>query len=395
MQKARFIFLIVLCLLLARPAFAQTESVKIRLWHGWRGADADLLSAWIADYGKANPATVIDARFVDGDLRAQYEAALRTESGPDIVIGPASWVGVLAENKRVAPLDSRIDKDLRAQATDVSWQNLTVNGGTYGVPEGNSGLALFYNASLAEPPKTLDDLFAKPGQALLSYDFYTTAGIYLGMGGRLFSDVGVNLVNTDPTFSDYLTLLKQNYAAYRKDSPSSDRIPVVSDDAFRQGNAAFLIDGSWKITDLRYYLGDKLKVASLPTLKNGKPWTPFVATQAFYINANATNPDGAMNFIRYTLSTEAQTKAAAMARHVPVNPQAQIDDPLLAAFAKQFEAGAPVPTRPEMNVYWQPLDQAVFAVTVQGKAVDQAVLAATTQLQAALNPSKTPATAKP
>ncbi len=395
MPKARVLLFLVVCLLLARPAFAQTETMRVKLWHSWRGADADLLKAWIEDFQTANPGTVIDARLIDGDLKAQFEAALRTESGPDMIIGPSSWVGSLAENKRIAPLDSQIDKTLRAQATEVSWQNLTVGNSVYGVPESNQGIALFYNSALAEPPTTFDELFAKPEQLVMSYDFYTSAGIYFGLGGHLLSDFGINLVNTDQSFSDYLTLLKQNYGAFRKASPATDRSNVISDDAFRQGNVAFLIDGNWKITDLRYYLGDKLKVALLPPIKSDKPWMPFVTTQAFYVSANAINPGGAWQFMRYTLGTAPQTKAAALAQHIPVNPEAKIDDPLMAVFAKQFESGSTVPTRTEMGVYWSALDDAVFAVTVRDAAVNDVTASTTAQIAAALSRLRNTGSATP
>ncbi len=379
----------------ARISNAQSGAIKLKLWHAWRGTEANLLNVWIADFQKANPDVVVDARLIEGDFRAQYEAALRTESGPDLFIGPAVWVGELAKSGRVAALDSRIDKAFHEQASDLSWQNVTFNGGVYAVPESNQGLVLYYNASLmdaAKLPSTVTDLLAQPETVSMSYDFYTTAGIFLGAGGKLLSSSGNNALGGDTTFLDYLSFLKERYAAFRKTVPTTERLPIVSDDDFRQGKQPFLIDGSWKITDLRYYLKDKLQIAPLPTLKNGKAWSPFVMSQAFYVSANAINPEAALRFIRYATSTAAQSQAAQIGGQVPANPQAKIDDALLAAAAKQFEAGTPTPVQPELSLYWRYLDQAVFAVTGGDQPADQVAKDTSQVIDAALSALRSPAT---
>ena len=360
------------------PTAAQTQEptqappiTKVLLWHQWLGEDAQLLTHWITDYQNAHPDVQIDARYIDGDLRAQFADAVRIERGPDLFIGPSTWTGGLLNAQLIAILGTKIDQSFLAQATDVSWQNVAVNGVIYGVPESNQGVALYYNAALVtQVPATLDDLLKQP--VLFAYDFYTTAGIYNGLGGQLINANDTNLLHADAALNGYLGLLKSAYPnTLAAVTPiPGDQLPLIADNAFRLGKVPFLIEGNWKLSDLREYLGDQLRVAALPTLANGKPWSPFVISTAFFISASANAPVQALDFMRYASGTTAQTQAAKIGQ-VPVNPNVTPDDSLLAAFAKQFVLGSRTPSNTAMTDYWAALDQAVSAVTVGKQPVDK------------------------
>jgi arabinogalactan oligomer/maltooligosaccharide transport system substrate-binding protein len=385
MRKLLIPITLFVCLGLFQPARSQSEAVRVKLWHSWSGPDADLLAEWITDFSAAEPNIQIQAQRVQGDLQAAVLAAIRTESGPDLFIGPAAWVAPLARGQRIAPLDSRIDQRLRDQVVPVGWEAVTLEDAVYAIPESLNGVALFTNSSLVKSddlPRTVAELLRR--KPAMIYDFYTTAGIYLALSDKFYGVDGLNTLGSDGGFRQYLGILQEGYTAIAADLPKTGPLPVSFDRPFRDGKTGYLVDGSWKIRDLRLELGDKLGAAPLPPVEAGKPWTSFVGAQVFFLNINANQSDAAMKFLAFVTGAPAQAKAAKIAAHIPVNPNAVVSDAVINAFSKQFEDGAPLPLRPEMAVYWRALDHAVAAVTIGKIKPDLAARDALREIENAL-----------
>ncbi len=363
---------------------AQTGPITttLILWHSWTSADAKLLDTWIQDYQTAHPSIEIDAQTITGDMRSAVATAVRSGRVPDLFLGSSAWAGALADAQLIAPISAGIDKAFTAQITPLAWATVTYNSLIYAIPESSQGLALYYNSALTSKiPATLDDLLAQ--KPLFAFDFYTTAGIFLALGGHLVDDGGNPLISANTTFADYLARLKMMYgSASGIQTPSpTRRIPLLTDETFRLGSAPYLIDGNWKISDLRQYLGDKLHVAPLPSVKDNAVWSPLVTTTAFYLSANTGTTDAALAFARYVTEQDRQSAAAA-AGQIPVNPKTQIDDPVIRGFFDQFALGVPSSPRPEMVKLWPILDDAVYAVTVADQPVAQVVQAVAARLTA-------------
>jgi maltose-binding protein MalE len=385
----RWFGFLLLWAVIAQPmiAHAQTGSITatITVWHSWTGAEAKLLDSWIQGYQKLHPSTEVVASYVPGDMQAAVAKAAQTARVPDLFVGSSAWAGTLADAQLIAPIGTNIDKAFTEQGTPVAWATVTYNNGIYAIPESAQGLALYYNNALvSKPAGTLDDLLAQ--KTLFAFDFYTTAGLYLGLGGRLINDGGSILVGSDTIFADYLSRLKGMYnSASGIQTPSpTKRIPLMTDETFRLGSTPYLIDGNWKIADLRQYLGDKLRVGSMPSIRGDSAWQPLVTTTVFYLSANTGTNDLAQDFALYATGNDQQA-AAAKVGQVPVNPKAQIDDPVIRGFFDQFAGGIARSPRPEMAKLWPILDDAVYAVTVGGQPVTQA-LRDTAQKLAALSP---------
>jgi ABC-type glycerol-3-phosphate transport system substrate-binding protein len=97
-----------------RLAGAQDLSGKLTLWHGWTGAEADTLNNTIIPAWKtANPNATVEALAVPFDqLKNKYSTDTATGGGPDLLIGPADWVGELATGELIAPLDEMATSDV-------------------------------------------------------------------------------------------------------------------------------------------------------------------------------------------------------------------------------------------------------------------------------------------
>ena len=89
------------------PAAANSSAVTLVLWHGWSGADSQVLGRLVKRFnqqhldGQVILQTVPLASF-DGNLRGQIASG----SGPHLMLLPNSWIGGLAHSDLLLPLDS-------------------------------------------------------------------------------------------------------------------------------------------------------------------------------------------------------------------------------------------------------------------------------------------------
>ena len=370
----------------ARSVVAQPAPQVVILWHNASGPALDGLHWIINQYQTSHPDIQIVARYIDGDLQTAYLNAFRAQRSPDIFLGESSWAGSLAELNAIISVDARLNDSLTARAYPTAWQTVRYHGETFGIPNSAECLALYYNSSLVgQLPNNFDDLLSKvkgktPAALNMAYDFYTTAGLYFGLGGRLIDDNDQSLLNVNETLTKYLALLQKSYAANPLTTLLPGAVPTMSDTPFRLGQSAYLIDGNWKLADLDRYLNLHLRVAMLPEISNGHPWQPLVGTKAFFLSANSDRLDAAFDFATYALDRVPQTVTAALGELPPVNLNARVDNTLLMTFTKQCSAGQAISPSPKLTAYWRALDHATFAVTVNGEAPDITAISAINQI---------------
>jgi arabinogalactan oligomer/maltooligosaccharide transport system substrate-binding protein len=375
------------------PQKTDAQGGQLVIWHAWQDAEKELLDTWVANFSAANPDIAVETRFVPfDDLRSTYENAAATGEGPDLLIGQADWAGGLSEAGLIQPLDALLEgSDLAGQVSDAGWDTMSYKGSRYGVAVTYDGLSLYYNSDLIDPddvPETLEDLIATGLELtegddvglLFNNGFYHTAGIYFALGGQLFDVDGQNLWNTDEAAVDYLTIHQTVF----NEAPGL----ISGDNAiFREGRAAMIIDGSWNLGTYKGDLGDSLGVALLPEV-NGEPWSPFVGGKGFYLNSTSENVDEALAFLTYVTSPEGFSYSPA-AGHIPTGVGLELDDPLVNAFAEQFSLGTALPTDPAMGAYWEPMGNAINAVTEGGEDPAAAAAAAEATVLEKLAPPAT------
>jgi maltose-binding protein MalE len=262
-------------------------------------------------------------------------------------------------------------------------------------------MLLYYNRSLVDAanlPATLDDLLAQARRLttgdttglMMGKDFYPSAGIFFALGGSLIDGRGDSQLGTGNAFAEYLTVLKDLWARSQKAELTLD----VPADAFVQGKAAFFVDGNWNLAEYKKALGASLSTAPLPAVK-GRAWKSLIRSQQLYFAIDSAHVDVALDFAQYVTGLSAQSLAAQTAGMVPVSGQAQQADPLIGALAGQIAAGVPLSNRPEMALYWMPLQRAIDAVTLNDGDPNQAARDAVQQINKAIDVMRYPATPTP
>jgi arabinogalactan oligomer / maltooligosaccharide transport system substrate-binding protein len=287
--------------------------------------------------------------------------------GPDVFIGAHDWLGELATNGTVAPLDIAPIAD---QYLDVAVQAFTYDGTTYGLPYSIENIALIRNTDLApEAPSSLEEMIEIGLAAVEAGDADIPVGwqqngngdpfhnywVVTGAGGYVFGQADDGSYNADDVGIDSeggLRAAELFGEMYDQGFLNSDITYDVMIDAFSSGRTPFAVTGPWAVGD---FSGVDFVVEALPPVDGNAPG-PFVGVQGFMVSAFAENSLAANTFVLDYLGTDEVQLALFEAGNRPpalVSAFEQIqDDPIVAGFGAAGETGRPMPAIPEMGAVW-------------------------------------------
>jgi maltose-binding protein MalE len=285
--------------------------------------------------------------------------------GPDVFIGAHDWLGELATNGVVAPLDiPNPDDYLPVAVSAFNWE-----GQTYGLPYAIENIALVRNTALApERPATLDELassaaaLVESGDAEIAIgwqqpDVYHNYWVVTGAGGYVFGtnddgsynpdDLGVDSEGGLAAAGIFGDLVEQGVV-------SQDVSYDIMIEAFTQGTTPYAITGPWAIS--AFEEGDvEFVVEPLPTVAGGEA-RPFVGVQGFYVSAFSENELAAKTFVIDFMGTDEAQLALYEVGNRPPALQSAFDaaasDPVVAGFGEAGANGYAMPSIPEMGSVW-------------------------------------------
>lgn len=367
-----------------RLAGAQDLSGKLALWHGWTGAEADTLNNTVIPAWKtANPNVEVEALAVPFDqLKNKFSTDTATGGGPDLLIGPADWVGELATGELIKALDDMATSDITDAFLPATIDQLKFDGKLYGLPESFECVALDDNTDLVKTaPKDTNEVYSVSagmasgtyGLALLS-NFYHPAGFLFGFGGQLFDDQKKCILNSPETVN-FLTWLG-NFTTKPGLFQQNDDAAISS--LFKSGKAGMVVDGPWALGDYTGALGaDKVAVAPIPLISesNNGPAKPFLGLKQMMMNNNIEGDQAtlAFEFMKFFTGPESAGPLAEKNGHLPANKSIDISGNEIAqAFVKQAETATPTPTIPEMGQIWDPAGAMITAVLAGDQTPEEA-----------------------
>jgi arabinogalactan oligomer/maltooligosaccharide transport system substrate-binding protein len=360
----------------AEAASAQNGSTCPRPLVIWP-ATGDNEDAYLLDLGRQfQQQSGVGLELLDmpfDDILRKYVTAVPSGKGPDILLGPSDWTGLLGEGGYVVDLTGKYDT---GRFLENTVEAATYQGQLWGVPKSFEVVAQYYNADLLEQPAESFDTLKQlsPGLAggnyALAYDitnFYFSAPFLYAVGGELFDENG-EFVLTEEAATAWLTELRdlQNEAALPREVTSESANAL-----FRGDNSATFFSGPWEVEGFRE-LGFNWKVANLPAV-NGQPARPFLGTKVMFISSTSPCQQAALDFIEF--STQPEQEVAWVrdvnAAYLPA-ARAPYEDPVLAeseavqSFLQQAETSVPFPNAPGVGQIWTPGLDALTAVLNQG-----------------------------
>lgn len=363
------------------PAEPAGLTGTITLWQSWKENEIASLNDVVAAFQAENPDVTFDILYVPfDDLRGKFETAASTGGGPTVLIGGADWGPALYDAALIADMTGMISDETLSTISPAALGAVQYKDALIGLPETTKGVVLYRNTSIIPEPATdLDDFIAKATEATagdvvgadFEYGFFFSAPILHGVGGKLMED------NGDPAFNNEMGVEWVNTLAKIKDAG----IPMENNNdndvnLFKTGNAGWIVDGTWNMAALSEAIGAE-NLAIDPWFA---PLSGYTQTENIYLSANAMDEDmeASAAFIEFFLSQEAQTLLAdpTKAAHIPAVSGVEISDPLMMQASEALALGTAFPVIPEMNAYWDPMNNALLAVITDNKD-------AATELQAA------------
>ena len=314
--------------------------------------------------------------------------SLDNQSGQaaDVMMAPYDRVGSLGTDGQL----SEVKLSDGAKTDDTTKSLVTASDGkVYGAPAVIESLVMYYNKDLLkEAPKTFAELeelakdskYAFAGEdgktsAFLAdwTNFYYAYGLLSGNGAYVFGDNGKNpkdigLANEGAIAG--INYAKSWYEKWPKGMQDTEGAGNLIQTQFQEGKTAAIIDGPWKaqaFKDAKVNYG----VATIPTLPNGKEYTPFGGGKAWIIPSSTKNLEGAQKFVDFLVSTEEQKAFYDTTNEIPANTEARSyaegkNDELTTAVIKQFKNAQPMPNISQMSAVWEPAANMLFD-SVSGK----------------------------
>jgi raffinose/stachyose/melibiose transport system substrate-binding protein len=339
----RIIYAMIVCLLVTL-GFAQKP--KVSVWiedNDTAQCYIDALSSYNTDSSMAEVEFVPQANQWD-----VTRTALAGGSGPDVVITPGpSFVFELAKAGLLLPMDD-YTKSLGWDKDIVSWALSlgSVEGKLYSIPVELETMILYYNKTLFEqngwaPPKTIDELLTlaqtiqdagimpfsgsnsewRPANEWYASAFFNAVSgpqaVYEALSGtRPWTDEAFVTAISD------LDALQQNGWI----SGGLENYYTLTTDeywnAFGNGEAAMVIEGSWAMGTIGNFFGDAAGNS------NDWDWMPFPSASGedtfaigvgstYSINASSKVADAAADYLSYFFAPETQASLTANCGFAP------------------------------------------------------------------------------
>ncbi len=367
-------------------------SVNLTVWHSWGVEEEALLRGMLQSYQQRHPGVTVRLRRVPVEsIATEYEEAVTTGEGPDLLIGRSHWIGPLAQRQTIVPLSDLLPVEYWQSFYPFALEGVKSGGQLYAVPYAAETVALYYNRDyVGTPPTTTNRLlelastWTSPEQAGLAFplSFYTTVGYLYAFGGQLLDGTGRPALDTVEfrAWLDWLQQVRESPGVVAPDSYGE------ADARFKGGSVAMLVNGSWALADYRRALGsDRLGVALLPMLDQTQSWpSPLVGYHVLMVNPGrmAEHPQDVLELLRFLGGPECQGALAANFSTIPTWQAIDLSSaPLLAAFEQQAGMGRPRPVTAREQLLWDPLENLLYNVTGRRVSVDQALQETLQQVQ--------------
>ena len=344
------------------------EGAEILVWES-SGDDAEFMKKmgekFTAEYGI--PVTVQEVEAPDARERLAQDGPAGT--GADVFAAPHDHTGALVASGLV--LENAFAKDMNDTVISSALQAVTYEGKLYGYPSSIETYALFYNKDVyPEAPKSWDEIVKKGkdytdvsnNQFAFIYDVgnaYYSIGWVFSKGGYIFgnnesdkNDIGLDSANAIAGVNELMKL--------------HDVFPVKAEDCgwdtfhglFLEGKNASMINGPWAISSVKES-GVNYGIAPLPKLSDGSTMKSFSGVRSMFVSAYSQYPNAAALFGKFLSKHENQMERFTFQGRIPVTKAAQSESTItndadIAAFVAQSANSIPMPSIPEVGLFWTP-----------------------------------------
>ncbi len=348
-----------------------TQSVDrdapIQLWHAYRGAEEDALTAIIKRHRAAGGAPVELLALPYDAFGSKLGASIPLGEGPDLYIDSHERLGDYRVRGIVASIDAA---SVDSQGfRDNALEAVTLGGEIWGLPLSQKCVALYVNKGLLnDVPETLEGIAAlqprlPPGVFALAYEAqgaYAHSAILGAFGGSLLGPEDSYGFVGEPAIRS-LELVK---SLLESGAVPSDADGALVTDLFRAGKAATAISGPWLAADL----GDAnldYEVVLLPKIAaaDNQPMRPMLSVETVMLSPRGAQRPEVLALATLIASREAAAIRQQRARTLTARRDVPLPegDAFLGTFAAQAKTAIPMPSSSAMRATWEPTTRAIKA----------------------------------
>jgi len=353
------------------------ESDKPEKLAVWVNDEASQKAALNEIFTKYEEETGIKIESVEMNMLDQIEAlALDGPSGkgPDLFFQPHDRIGNVVLQGLAEPVDLG---DAKSSYVDTAIDAVTYDGDVWGAPLVVETYGTFYNKQLVDKaPETMDELMdiAKNltdeskdeyGFLMEAANFYFSYPFFAATGGYVFdktdgaydvSNIGLNNEGAVKGGELIGSWFKEGYIPVEVN-------PDIMNGLFTDGKTGVVITGPWNIPTYKEALGDDLATTLLPKIDGQVPQS-FVGVKSWMLSSYSKNKEWATDLMKFITNEENSLLYFEKAGEMPANAAALesetvTGDELIKAFAEQVEYGEPMPSAPEMQQVWDPINNAL------------------------------------
>lgn len=295
-------------------------------------------------FSAANDGVTVDRNIVQYDqLTALAKTAMASGDGPDLVyysVGKGN-AGILVDAGLLAPLDDIAEEaGWTSSIAPFALREATFDGVLYGLPNESEVSGWWYNKSLLDQhglavPESADDLLALTeaakglGIVPVAYgqgDFYTSFW--------LFSQVACNILQSDAlgrlvyendgawNSPEMVAAIQTVFVDWHQAGVFGENVNALkaqdATDLWTGEQAFLLVNGSWATgTHAEALPGRELGMMPLPSLDGEHRVYSAGSGGAFWLSANAQEPEVAQDFLEYVFSDDALSIWVEQAQLVP------------------------------------------------------------------------------
>jgi arabinogalactan oligomer/maltooligosaccharide transport system substrate-binding protein len=282
----------------------------------------------------------------------QVEAELASGS-PDLFIGSTEWVDRLAQAGSVVS----IGEPNRSGFEQRVLQGASYQGQLYGIPYAIESLALVCNGDeLKSQPGSLTELtdagynviVTPGGDPYTMFPIQSSFEVYpleLDETGDWVETSGLG----SPRSKEFATWLGDNKSLFT----SLDYSAGIA--AFVEGQETCLLTGPWAISEILNRANFKVSVYDFPSVGGSQPLS-FATSRAIFVSAQSQNQEQAKRVAEYFANSATQLLIYKQTGRVPAKADviSEIEDPVIAGFAKAAAWSVVLPSSELMQNTWAP-----------------------------------------
>jgi arabinogalactan oligomer/maltooligosaccharide transport system substrate-binding protein len=363
----------------------KTSKDTVVLWTAFEGVELETLRKRVDAFKQESGHEVVMLKVPFPSLQRKVLVAGPALQGPDVLIGPHDWIGILETADLLAPIPKDVVKPGDERFYSVAVNAVKYDGEVYSAPMMMECVVLVRNTDLVpRKPANLGELVSMAeevqqgdtlGFAYRPDDFYFTWAFMAGFGADFlapFSEKDLDLDNLDfntPEAVQGAEWVADLQLKYKLIPPGMENQTAV--DLFLNNRLGMMLCGPWNLGAIRK-AGISYQLEPIPQGPKAES-SPFVGVTGAMMSRYSVEKPGVKELIAYLSSAETGAQLCQASGRAPTRLDTaemlveRVTDPVVSRdlnlFSEAAQHGTPLPNHPAMAPVWASMKTCLELIT--------------------------------